>query len=135
MRSRIAFLTRLVILKLAALFTFVALSLYTPSLTNTLLDGAGGVSVVLARGTDSSLQYVGRALGGISFLVPRKGAVELAFRFVAMDKVMLFIGLTIALYLTWMLPLALLQSLWRKPDRLHSAGAGDADPPQSRSRL
>lgn len=101
MRSRLSFLTRLVVLKLAALFTFIFLSLYTPSTTNTLLDGAGGVSTLLAKGTDNSLQFVGARLGDASALVPRKGAVELAFRFVAMDKVMLFIGITIALYLAW----------------------------------
>jgi hypothetical protein len=122
LRERIAFLTRVVILKLAALFTFVALSLYTPSATNSLLDGAGGVAVVFAKGTENSLRFVGSSLGGASILVPRKGAVELAFRFVAMDKVMLFIGITIVLYLGWMVLIALTQGLRRKPARLRSVG-------------
>jgi len=126
--SRISFLTRLVLLKLLALFVFVGLSLYTPSTTNTLLDGAGQVSILLARSTDSGLQYIGGQLGDVSVLVPRRGAVELAFRFVAMDKVMLFIGLTIVLYLSWIFVILAGQSLRRKPARLKSVGAGDPPP-------
>lgn len=117
-RSRLSFLTRLVFLKLAALMVFVTLSLYTPSTTNTLLDGAGRVSVLLARGTDDGLQYIGGQLGDASVLVPRRGAVELAFRFVAMDKVMLFIGITVFLYLGWIFLLTLALTAVRKPDRL-----------------
>lgn len=116
MRSRLSFLTRLVVLKLTALFTFIFLSLYTPSTTNTLLDGAGGVSTLLAKGTDNSLQFVGARLGDASALVPRKGAVELAFRFVAMDKVMLFIGITIALYLAWISLFATARGVKRRID-------------------
>ena len=118
MRSRLSFLTRLIFLKLAALIVFVILSLYTPSTTNTLLDGAGHVSILLARGTDDGLQYIGGQLGEVSFLVPRRGAVELAFRFVAMDKVMLFIGITIVLYIGWIVLLALMIAPFRKPARL-----------------
>ena len=129
MRSRISFLTRLVLLKLMALFVVVALSLYTPSTTNTLLDGAGQVSILLARGTDSGLQYLGGQLD-VSVLVPRRGTVELAFRFVAMDKVMLFIGITIVLYLMWIFLIAGALSLRRKPARLKSVGAGDSPPPR-----
>ena len=103
MRSRIAFLARLVWLKLAALIAFVLLSLYTPSATNTLLDRAGSASKMLAKGTESSLQLLGSSLGDVNALMPKKGAVELTFRFVAVDKVMLFIGITISLYLAWLL--------------------------------
>jgi len=101
-RSRIVFLTRLVGLKLAALFTFVILSLYTPSTTNALLDGAGGASKLVAQGTENSLQSLGGLLGDASILMPKKGAVELTLRYVGMDKVLLFIGITIALYLAWL---------------------------------
>ncbi len=128
MRSRISFLSRLVFLKLAALFIFVALSLYTPSTTNSLLDGAGHVSLLLARGTDSGLQYIGSQLGDVSVLVPRRGAVELAFRFVAMDKVMLFIGITIVLYLGWILLIGVALAAIRKPDRLSSVDTGGKPP-------
>lgn len=106
MRSRIAFLSRLVALKLTALFAFVVLSLYTPSTTNSLLDGAGDASKLLAAGTESSLQSLGGLLGDAAMLMPKKGAVELTMRYVGMDKVLLFIGLTIALYLGWLLLLA-----------------------------
>lgn len=128
MRSRISFLTRLIFLKLAALFTFVALSLYTPSTTNALLDNAGQVSILLARGTDSGLQYLGAQFGDASVLVPRRGAVELAFRFVAMDKVMLFIGITIVLYLGWILLIALALGVFRRPERLRSIDTGGKPP-------
>lgn len=106
MRTRIAFLTRLVALKLAALFTFVMLSLYTPSTTNSLLDGAGGASKVFAQGTETSLLSLGGLLGDASILMPKKGAVELTMRYVGMDKVLLFIGITITLYVAWLLLLA-----------------------------
>src|SRR5262249_45134887 len=49
-RARISFLTRLVMLKLMAFFTFIFMALYTPSTTNSLLDGAGGVSTLVAKG-------------------------------------------------------------------------------------
>jgi hypothetical protein len=127
-RSRISFLTRLIFLKIAALFTFVALSLYTPSTTNSLLDGAGRVSILLARGTDGGLQYLGSQLGDVSVLVPRRGAVELAFRFVAMDKVMLFIGITIVLYVFWLLLIGLTLGAFRRPDRLKSVDTGGKPP-------
>ena len=116
MRSRIAFLTRLVGLKLSALFIFVALSLYTPSTTNALLDGAGGASKFLAKGTESSLQSLGGILGDASILMPKKGAVELTLRYVGMDKVLLFIGITIALYLTWLLLIATGRGVLRRLD-------------------
>jgi hypothetical protein len=103
LRSRIAFLSRLVALKLTALFAFVLLSLYTPSTTNSLLDRAGDASKLLASGTESSLQSLGSLLGDAALLMPKKGAVELTMRYVGMDKVLLFIGLTIALYLVWLL--------------------------------
>lgn len=128
MRSRLSFLTRLVFLKIAALFTFVILSLYTPSTTNTLLDGAGQVSILLARSTDSGLQYIGGYFGDASVLVPRRGAVELAFRFVAMDKVMLFIGITIVLYLGWIALVLLALAAFRKPARLAPPDEGGKPP-------
>jgi len=123
-------LTRLVFLKLAALMIFVILSLYTPSTTNTLLDGAGQVSMVLARGTDQGLQYIGGQLGDARVLVPRRGAVELAFRFVAMDKVMLFIGITVVLYLGWILLVALAFTAMRKPARLAPPEEDGKRPPR-----
>jgi hypothetical protein len=92
-----------VALKLTALFAFVLLSLYTPSTTNSLLDRAGDASKLLASGTESSLQSLGSLLGDAALLMPKKGAVELTMRYVGMDKVLLFIGLTIALYLVWLL--------------------------------
>ena len=131
MRARIAFLTRLVFLKLVALFTLVFLSLYAPSTTNALWDNAGGVAVLLAKGTENSLQYFGATLSDVSFLVPKKGAVELTFRYVAMDKVMLFIGITIFLYLVWLLVVALVTSIVRrKPARLKSVDASGSSPPR-----
>jgi len=105
-RTRIAFLTRLVALKLAALFTFVMLSLYTPSTTNSLLDSAGDASKIFALGTENSLQSLGTLLGDANILMPKKGAVELTMRYVGMDKVLLFIGITITLYVAWLLLLA-----------------------------
>ncbi len=116
MRSRIAFLSRLVALKLTALFAFVLLSLYTPSTTNTLLDGAGDASKLLAAGTENSLQSLGGLLGDAAMLMPKKGAVELTMRYVGMDKVLLFIGLTIALYLAWLLVLSGARGAWRRFD-------------------
>jgi hypothetical protein len=77
--------------------------LYTPSTTNSLLDRAGDASKLLASGTESSLQSLGSLLGDAALLMPKKGAVELTMRYVGMDKVLLFIGLTIALYLVWLL--------------------------------
>jgi len=102
LRARIAFLSRLVALKLTALFAFVLLSLYTPSTTNALLDRAGDASKLLAAGTESSLESLGSLLGDTAMLMPKKGAVELTMRYVGMDKVLLFIGITIALYLAWL---------------------------------
>jgi hypothetical protein len=115
-RSRIAFLTRLVALKLAALFTFVILSLYTPSTTNALLDSAGGASKIFAEGTESSLMSLGGLLGDASILMPKKGAVELTMRYVGMDKVLLFIGITITLYVAWLLLLAGARGALRRLD-------------------
>jgi len=116
LRARIAFLSRLVALKLTALFAFVLLSLYTPSTTNTLLDGAGDASKMLAAGTESSLQSLGSLLGDAAMLMPKKGAVELTMRYVGMDKVLLFIAITIALYLAWLLLLGGLRGAWRRLD-------------------
>lgn len=116
MRSRIAFLSRLVALKLTALFAFVILSLYTPSTTNALLDGAGDASKLLAAGTENSLQSLGSLLGDAAMLMPKKGAVELTMRYVGMDKVLLFVGLTIALYLAWLLFVAGIRGAWRRID-------------------
>jgi hypothetical protein len=121
-RSRISFLARLLLLKLLALFTLVTLSLYAPSTTNSLWDGAGGVSAILAKGTENSLQFLGDALSSVNFLVPRKGAVELTFRYIAMDKVMLFIGITVALYVSWLVLIGLAGTMRRKPARLHTVG-------------
>ena len=116
MRSRIAFLLRLIGLKLAAFFTFIALALYTPSTTNLLLDGAGGTSKLIAQGTEDALQSIGGALGDANALMPKKGAVELVLRYVGMDKVILFIGLAIGLYLAWMLLIAGGRGLLRRLD-------------------
>ena len=116
MRARIAFLSRLVALKLTALFAFVLLSLYTPSTTNALLDRAGDASKLLAAGTESSLESLGSLLGDTAMLMPKKGAVELTMRYVGMDKVLLFIAITIALYLAWLLLLGGLRGAWRRHD-------------------
>ncbi len=116
MRSRIMFLTRLVGLKLAALFTFVILTLYTPSTTNSLLDGAGSASKLFAKGTENSLLSLGGLLGDAGMLMPKKGAVELTMRYVGMDKVLLFIGLTICLYLSWLLLIAAGRGALRRLD-------------------
>jgi hypothetical protein len=116
LRSRIGFLTRLVALKLTALFAFVLLSLYTPSTTNSLLDRAGDASKLLASGTETSLQSLGTLFGDAALLMPKKGAVELTMRYVGMDKVLLFIGLTIALYLVWLLFIAGIRGTWRRID-------------------
>jgi hypothetical protein len=115
-RSRIAFLLRLIGLKLAAFFTFIALALYTPSTTNILLDGAGGTSKLIAQSTEDALQSIGGALGDANALMPKKGAVELLLRYVGMDKVILFIGLAIGLYLAWMLLIASGRGVLRKLD-------------------
>jgi hypothetical protein len=115
-RSRIAFLSRLVALKLTALFVFVLLSLYTPSTTNALLDGAGSASKLFAEGTENSLQSLGGLLGDSTILMPKKGAVELIMRYVGMDKVLLFIGLTIALYIAWLLVIATGRGALRRLD-------------------
>jgi hypothetical protein len=120
-RSRIAFLTRLVTLKLAALFTFVILSLYTPSTTNALLDSASGASKIFAQGTESSLMSLGGLLGDASILMPKKGAVELTMRYVGMDKVLLFIGITITLYVAWLLLLAGGRGAIRRMSGAHAA--------------
>ena len=131
MRSRISFLTRLVILKLLALFVFIGLAFYTPSTINTLLDGASGISARLAKGLDNSLQFVGASLENVSFLVPRRGAAEFLARVAGMDKVILFIGITIALYLSWLLVVALVTRIVRRrPARLKSVGASGASPPR-----
>jgi hypothetical protein len=125
LRSRIAFLSRLVALKLAALFVFVLLSLYTPSTTNTLLDGAAEASKLFATGTENSLQSLGTLLGDTAMLMPKKGAVELTMRYVGMDKVLLFIGITIALYLAWLLLVAGARGAWRRIDASGSPRARD----------
>jgi hypothetical protein len=123
-RSRITFLTRLVFLKLLALFTLVLLSLYAPVTTNMLWDGAGVAATALAKGVEGSLQFAGSAFGDIGLPAPRKGAVELTFRYVYMDKVMLFIGITIVLYLAWLVLVGLvLAAVRRRPARLRSVGA------------
>ncbi|MBL8662791.1 MAG: hypothetical protein JNM29_08190 [Candidatus Odyssella sp.] len=123
MRSRIAFLSRLVALKLAALFAFVLLSLYTPSTTNALLDGAGEAAKLVASGTEASLQSLGTLLGDAALLMPKKGAVELTMRYVGMDKVLLFVGITIALYLAWLAAVAGARGAWRSLDAAGSPRA------------
>jgi hypothetical protein len=118
-RSRITFLTRLLLLKLLAFLTLVLLILYAPATTKTLWNGAGEVSVVLAKATDSSLQFIGGRLG----FPPKQGAVELMSHIVGMDKVILFMGITIALYTSWLLAVALAMGIFRrKPARLQSVG-------------
>src|SRR5262249_50262495 len=124
-RARISFLTRLVMLKLMAFFTFIFMALYTPSTTNSLLDGAGGVSTLVAKGADNLLQYLSGQIGDVSYLVPRKGVVELAFRLVAMDKVMLFIGIAITLYLGWMLLITAGRGVKRRIDDIGTPRADD----------
>lgn len=116
MRSRIAFLTRLVTLKITTLFAFVLLSLYTPSTMNRLLDGAGDAAKVFASGMESALQALGSLLGDVTMLMPKKGAVELTVRYVGMEKVLLFIGMAIALYLAWLLVIAGARGAWRTVD-------------------
>ncbi len=106
MRERIAFLTRLVGLKLAAFLSFILLALYTPSTTNTLLGEAGSASKLVAKGLESSLQSLGGLLGDASILMPKKGAAELMLYLAGMDKVLLFIAITITLYIAWLLLLA-----------------------------
>ena len=106
MRERIAFLTRLVGLKLAAFLTFILLALYTPSTTNALLGGAGSASKLVAQGLESSLQSLGGLLGDASILMPKKGAAELMLYLAGMDKVLLFIAITITLYIFWLVLLA-----------------------------
>ena len=106
MYSRIGFLLRLTGLKLMAFIAFIALALYTPSTANLLLAGAGNASKLIAQGTETSLQSLGGVLGDTNALLPKKGAVELVLHIFGMDKVILFIGLTIALYIFWLLVLA-----------------------------
>jgi hypothetical protein len=115
--SRIGFLLRLTGLKLAAFFTFIALALYAPSTTNLLLDGASGTSKLIAQGTEDALQAIGGAFGDYNALMPKKGAVELLLRYVGMDKVILFIGLAIGLYIVWMLLIASGRGVVRRFDR------------------
>jgi hypothetical protein len=103
LRERIAFLTRLVGLKLAAFLTFILLALYTPSTTNSLLGGAGSASKLVAQGLESSLQSLGGLLGDASILMPKKGAAELMLYLAGMDKVLLFIAITITLYIVWLM--------------------------------
>lgn len=119
MRSRITFLTRLLLLKLLAFMTLVLLILYAPATTKTLWNGAGEVSVVLAKATDTSLQFIGGRLG----MPPKQGAVELMSHIVGMDKVILFMGITIALYASWLILTGLVTSAFRrKPARLEAVG-------------
>lgn len=113
LRSRLAFLTRLVLLKFVALLVFVIMSLYTPSTTNTLLDSSSYVSKKLAYGTEKSLEYVGISFGAFSAMTPKKGSVELAFRLIAMEKVILFIGISVVLYLGWIFLVLLVMSVTR----------------------
>ncbi len=120
MRARIAFLSRLVALKLTALFAFVLLSLYTPSTTNALLDRAGDASKLLALGTESSLQSLGGLFGDAGMLMPKKGAVELTMRYVGMDKVLLFIAIAITLYLAWLALLGSVRVAWRRLDAVRA---------------
>ena len=116
MRARIAFLTRLVTLKITTLFAFVLLSLYTPSTMNRLLDGAGAAAKVFANWFESGLEALGRLFGDVTMLMPKKGAVELTVRYVGMEKVLLFIGMAIALYLGWLLVIAGARGAWRTVD-------------------
>ena len=106
MASRIGFLIRLTGLKFMAFVTFILLALYTPSTANLLLAGAGNLSKAIALGTETALQSMGGALGDVNALMPKKGAVELVLHVFGMDKVILFIGLTIALYIFWLMLLA-----------------------------
>ena len=129
MRSRIAFLTRLLVLKLIAFLTLVLLILYAPATTKTLWDGAGEVAVVLAKATDSTLQFVGSRVGA----PPKRGAVELMSHIVGMDKVILFMGITIALYTSWLFLVGTAVGLFRrKPARLRSVGASSDSPHRQR---
>ena len=118
MRSRIAFLVRLTALKFMAFLAFIALALYTPSTANLLLAGAGSASKLIAQGTENSLQSIGGVLGDVNALMPKRGAVELILHIFGMDKVILFIGLTILLYLLWLLLLAGGRSIFRMVDAM-----------------
>lgn len=106
LQSRIGFLLRLTTLKLLAFLTFIGLALYTPSTANLMLSGGGNASKVIAAGTESTLQAIGGLLGDMNALMPKRGAVELLLHAFGMDKVIVFICLTIALYLGWLLLLA-----------------------------
>jgi hypothetical protein len=112
--ARVSFLSRLIFLKMLAFIAFVFMALYTPSTTNHLLDRAGSVSLVMARGVDDLLQYLGAKFGDVSSFMPRKGSVELAFRFFNLEKVVLFIGIIIAMYIAWMLLTSLVSLATRK---------------------
>jgi hypothetical protein len=111
--ERISFLSRLILLKLIALLVFVLISLYAPSITNILLDRAAEVSKVMAQGTEDSLVYLGVSFGDGSYLTPKRGSVELAFRLIAMEKVILFIGISVVLYVLWILLVGSARGGWR----------------------
>jgi hypothetical protein len=115
-RSRIGFLLRLTALKFMAFLTFIALALYTPSTANLLLGGAGNASRAIAQGTESALQSIGAMLGDVNALMPKKGAVELLLHVFGLDKVIVFIGLTIALYVVWLLVIATGRGALRRLD-------------------
>jgi len=104
--SRIGFLMRLTGLKILAFVTFIILALYTPSTVNTLLARAGDASKLIAKGAENSLESVGGMIGDANVLMPKKGAFELLLYVFGLDKVLIFIGLTIALYILWLLLLA-----------------------------
>ncbi|MCW5771640.1 MAG: hypothetical protein KIT16_08405 [Rhodospirillaceae bacterium] len=100
-------------MKIWALIAFVLISLYTPSTTNRLLDVANDGAKFLAQGTEYVLEHIGITFGTLSALAPKKGTVELAFRLIAMEKVILFIGIIIVLYLVWMALVLMVRSVTR----------------------
>ena len=106
MRSRLSFLVRLATLKFLAFVTFIALAIYMPRTANLLLDGAGDASKMVAAGTEDLLQSLGNLIGDANALMPRQGTVSIFLRLGGMEKVILFIAITIMLYLLWVMLLA-----------------------------
>ena len=106
LRSRLSFLVRLTTLKFLAFVLFIALAIYTPRTASLLLDGASDASKMVAAGTENLLQSVGGLIGDANALMPRQGTVSIFLRLGGMEKVILFIGITIMLYVAWLLLLA-----------------------------
>lgn len=108
MFPQVSFLARLVVLKFLSLAVMVALALYAPSTLNALFDLSGGTGKWIAQTVEAGLTHLDKA--GIPR--PKKGAVELASRFTGMDKVVLFIAITVSLYLAWFVFVLMVKSVW-----------------------